>query len=82
MGSYCAVRLCFSGAMGMPAESAVGSSRKTIPSGQRSSVISALLTLPVAGTALYLDDQYLHPRALATAAILAAIAPSWITAGF
>lgn len=36
-------------------------------------VISALLTLPVAGTALYLDDQYLHPRALATAAILAAI---------
>jgi hypothetical protein len=38
------------------------------------SAISALLTLPVAGTALYLDDQYLHPRALATAAILAAIA--------
>jgi hypothetical protein len=37
-------------------------------------LIAALLTLPVAGTALYIDDQYLHPRALATAAILAAIA--------
>jgi hypothetical protein len=37
-------------------------------------LVSALLTLPVAGTALYLVDQYLHPRALATAAILAAIA--------
>ncbi len=36
-------------------------------------LVAALLTLPVAGTALYLDDQYLHPRALATAAILAAI---------
>src|ERR1039457_5901629 len=35
--------------------------------------VAALLTLPVAGTGLYLDDQYLHPRALATAAILAAI---------
>ena len=35
--------------------------------------VAAVLTLPVAGTALYLDDQYLHPRALATAAILAAI---------
>lgn len=36
-------------------------------------LVAALLTLPVAGTALYLDDQYLHPRSLATAAILAAI---------
>jgi hypothetical protein len=36
-------------------------------------LVAALLTLPVAGTALYLGDQYLHPRALATAAILAAI---------
>jgi multisubunit Na+/H+ antiporter MnhG subunit len=36
-------------------------------------LVAALLTLPVAGTALYLDDQYLHPRALATAAILAAV---------
>jgi hypothetical protein len=36
-------------------------------------LVAALLTLPVAGTALYLDDQYLHPRALATAAILSAI---------
>jgi hypothetical protein len=38
------------------------------------STVAALLTLPVAGTALYLVDQNLHPRALATAAILAAIA--------
>src|SRR5579863_2461095 len=38
------------------------------------STVAALLTLPVAGTALYLVDQNLHPRALATAAILFAIA--------
>jgi hypothetical protein len=38
------------------------------------STVAALLTLPVAGTALYLVDQYLHPRALATAAILGAVA--------
>jgi hypothetical protein len=31
------------------------------------------LTLPVAGSALYIVDQNLHPRAMATAAILAAI---------
>jgi hypothetical protein len=36
-------------------------------------LVAALLTLPVAGTALYFVDQYLHPRALATAAILAAV---------
>jgi hypothetical protein len=36
-------------------------------------LVAALLTLPVAGSALYLVDQNLHPRALATAAILAAI---------
>ena len=35
--------------------------------------IAALLTLTVAGTALYLVDQYLHPRAIATAGILFAI---------
>jgi hypothetical protein len=35
--------------------------------------IAALLTLPVSGTAINLADQYLHPRTLATAAILAAI---------
>jgi hypothetical protein len=35
--------------------------------------VAALLTLPVAGTALYLVDQYLHPRTLATAPILFAI---------
>jgi hypothetical protein len=35
--------------------------------------IAALLTLPVSGIAISLADQYLHPRTLATAAILAAI---------
>jgi hypothetical protein len=34
---------------------------------------AALLTIPVSGTGISLTDQYLHPRALATAAILAAI---------
>lgn len=37
-------------------------------------LVAALLSLPVAGTALFLVDQQLHPRALATAAILAAVA--------
>ena len=37
-------------------------------------LIAALLTMPVAGTALYLVDQHLHPRALATAFVLFAIA--------
>jgi hypothetical protein len=36
-------------------------------------LVTVLLTLPVAGSALYLVDQNLHPRALATAAILAAV---------
>ncbi len=36
-------------------------------------LVSAMLTLPVAGTALYLMDQHLHPRSLATAMILLAI---------
>ncbi len=36
-------------------------------------MVAVLLTLPVAGSALYIVDQNLHPRALATAAILAAI---------
>lgn len=36
--------------------------------------VSAMLTLPVAGTALYIADQYLHPRNLATALILLAVA--------
>lgn len=35
--------------------------------------IAVLLTLPVSGIAMTLADQYLHPRTLATAAILAAI---------
>ena len=34
----------------------------------------ALFTLPVAGTALYIVDQYLHPRNLASALILFAVA--------
>ena len=36
-------------------------------------LLAALLTLPVAGTSLYLVDQYLHPRTLATALILLAL---------
>jgi hypothetical protein len=36
-------------------------------------MIAALLTLPVTGIAVNFADQYLHPRALATAAILAAV---------
>lgn len=36
-------------------------------------LIAALLTLPLPGVAINLADQYLHPRTLATAAILAAI---------
>ena len=36
-------------------------------------LVATLLTLPVAGSALYIVDQNLHPRAMATAAILAAI---------
>jgi hypothetical protein len=36
-------------------------------------LVAVLLTLPVAGSALYIVDQNLHPRAIATAAILAAI---------
>src|ERR1035438_2501978 len=37
-------------------------------------MVAAMLTLPVAGTALNLADQHLHPRNLATALILMAIA--------
>jgi hypothetical protein len=36
-------------------------------------LVSALLTMPVAGTSLYIADQHLHPRTLACAAILFAI---------
>jgi hypothetical protein len=36
-------------------------------------LVAAMLTLPVAGTALYLLDQHLHPRNLATALILLAV---------
>ncbi len=36
-------------------------------------MVSAMFTLPVAGTALYLMDQHLHPRNLATALILLAV---------
>ncbi len=37
-------------------------------------LVAAMFTLPVSGTALYLVDQHLHPRALATALILLAVA--------
>jgi hypothetical protein len=45
------------------------------PAGQWAGValVGVLFTLPVAGTALYIFDQYLHPRAIATAFILWAI---------
>lgn len=36
-------------------------------------MVSALFTLPVAGTALFLMDQHLHPRNLATALVLVAV---------
>lgn len=36
-------------------------------------MVAAMLTLPVAGTALYIVDQHLHPRTLATAMILLAV---------
>ncbi len=36
-------------------------------------LVAALLTIPVSGIGITLADQYLHPRALATAAILGAI---------
>ena len=35
--------------------------------------VAAMFTLPVTGTALYMVDQHLHPRTLATAMILLAI---------
>lgn len=36
-------------------------------------MVGALFTLPVAGTALFLMDQHLHPRNLATALVLLAV---------
>ena len=36
-------------------------------------LLTVVFTIPVAGTALYIVDQYLHPRTLATAVILFAI---------
>ncbi len=36
-------------------------------------LVGAMLTLPVAGTALFIADQHLHPRNLSTALILLAI---------
>ena len=49
-------------------------------------LIAALLTLPVSGTGVNLADQHLHPRMLATAAILAAVVAvldrRWWRAGF
>lgn len=37
-------------------------------------LVTVMLTLPISGTALYLVDQYLHPRALAAGAILLGLA--------
>jgi len=39
-------------------------------------MVAAVLTLPVAGTALYVIDQHLHPRPLATAVILWSLSKS------
>lgn len=36
-------------------------------------MVAAMFTLPVSGTALYMVDQHLHPRSLATALILLAV---------
>jgi hypothetical protein len=36
-------------------------------------LVASLLTIPVAGTALYLVDEYMHPSALATFALLFAL---------
>jgi len=36
-------------------------------------MVAAMLTLPVAGTAIYIADQHLHPRNFATALILLAV---------
>jgi hypothetical protein len=36
-------------------------------------LVGAMMTLPVSGTALYLVDQHLHPRTIATALILLAV---------
>ncbi len=36
-------------------------------------LVAAMFTMPVAGTALYMVDQHLHPRTLATAIILLAV---------
>jgi len=45
------------------------------PEGQWSAValVAALLSMPIGGIAINLADQYLHPRTLATAAILGAV---------
>ena len=60
---------CFTVAGG----SVAAASRSLRRSGRQSLPLPLLLTLPVSGIAMTLADQYLHPRTLATAAILAAI---------
>ena len=57
-GCWALARRCFSSAAGQWAGVAL---------------VGVLFTLPVAGTALYIFDQYLHPRAIATGLILWAI---------
>ncbi len=41
------------------------------------SLVAVLLTMPVAGTCIFLADQHLHPRTPATALILWAVAVGW-----
>ena len=57
-GCWALARRCFSSETGPWAATAL---------------VGALFTLPVAGTALYIFDQYFHPRAIASGLILAAI---------
>ena len=47
--------------------------RKTARDGAGVALVAAMFTLPVSGTALYMVDQHLHPRNLATAMILLAV---------
>jgi len=48
-------------------------------------LVTVLLTMPIAGTALFLVDSYLHPRVLAAGAILLALAAclkkDWLPVG-
>ena len=70
------MRRCFSGisrrsscCYGLAGELAVGV-RESLAAWGGVALVGALLTIPVAGTALYIMDQYLTTRALSTPATL------------